>query len=368
MKKIILSLVVSLLLVPVAQAAMVLSDYGNRIAQNYTQVIAPINFIAEADNEITAEFGMNLLVDPYLYILWSDEETITASGTAVDEGRLDAEVTPVYSNDKKSVYIPINSDLMNGEVITLTGLAMRGYDRDFSNRYLGLDINGDLITDFSDLSGYKVDSDIRTDQTIPYPVYDVDYEINEAMTELTITWTNPPDYDLVSHNVERVITRDGQTSLMQLILDGVYSDTFRDEDVQEGDEITYYIYARDRRNVGEAYELFAVVEPAPIEEPVEEPVEEPIVEPVVEETELEELDRLLNYYGIRYSIKCMPSGVAVPTNDSACLWARIDLIYAQELLGVSNIDTSLTDFDIHLMTIRRQYPEARYLDNCKGGP
>jgi hypothetical protein len=61
----------------------------------------------------------------------------------------------------------------------------------------------------------------------------------------------------------------------------------------------------------------------------------------------------------------MPSGVAVAENNSACLWARIDLIYAQEKTGEEKVPgLALTERDLELMASRRKWPEMRYEDNC----
>jgi hypothetical protein len=61
----------------------------------------------------------------------------------------------------------------------------------------------------------------------------------------------------------------------------------------------------------------------------------------------------------------MPSGVAVAENNSACLWARIDLVYAQQITGEELVaGVALTDRDLELMALRRQWPEARYEENC----
>lgn len=61
----------------------------------------------------------------------------------------------------------------------------------------------------------------------------------------------------------------------------------------------------------------------------------------------------------------MPSGVPAAVNDSACLWARIDLVYTQNTLSEEDVDTELTDWDLELMEKRLKYSEARYVDNCE---
>ena len=146
-------------------------------------------------------------------------------------------------------------------------------------------------------------------------------------------------------------------------MSSIFTEEYIDEDIQVGDSIDYKIYAKDKRNDGEYFTL--TVNVTPIGEETEEPAEEPAEEPVVEPTdELDQLASLLNYYKVRYNIKCMRNGIPALQNDSACLWARIDLVYAQEKLGKSDIDTSITDYDITLMSNRLKYPEQRYQTNC----
>lgn len=363
MKKILASLVLNLFIISSVSAATIASDYGNVISQNYVHTIAPIVITAESDFEITSADGINLILDPDLYILWNTIDTISVSGTAVENNHIADEITPEYSDDYKILHIPILTDFEDGESVKLNNIQMRSYDREFSARFIGLDLDGDFVADFTDINGYRVSNNIRTDQTPPYPVTNVQYILNDNKTSLAVNWNNPPDYDVISINIERTLTRNNVTGPPMLILSSIITDEYIDNDIQAGDSVVYKIYAKDRRNNGEAYE-FTVNVISDEEEPIEEPAEEePVPEPTAE-TELEELDRLFNYYKIRYAIKCMPSGVPVPENDSACLWARIDLVYAQELLSRFNVDTSLTERDVYLMGIRLQYPEKRYQDNC----
>ena len=199
MKKIIISLAFSLAFVSIANAATIASDYGNIMSQNTTEIIAPIVITAGSDSEITAEHGINLILDPYLYILWNAVDTVDASGTAVTSGHMSAQITPEYLDGYKVLYIPVSEDLVSGESVTLNNVQMRSYNREFSARFMGLDLNGDLIADVTDINGYRVDADSRTDQTPPYPVTDVEYTLNSDKTSLTLTWNNPVDYDVVAN-------------------------------------------------------------------------------------------------------------------------------------------------------------------------
>ncbi|MBU0577428.1 hypothetical protein KJ742_06845 [Patescibacteria group bacterium] len=371
MKKFVITLFCTLLIIPTAFAASIVSDYSSTIPQNYYETLAPATITADAEGEITAEYGINILIDVDKYILWNVVDFITASGTAVSEGRVDAEIIPEYLEGYKVLHIPVNSDFAEGEFVTLNGLQLRTYDREISSRFLGLDIDGDFTADVIDINSYKVNTSIRTDNIPPYPIENVEYVINGNLTEIEITWDNPPDYDVTSNYIYRTVTRNGSTGLLETLYENMLMESVTDEDVQEGDEIFYEIYVKDSRNLSEAYELNVTIEepivdgeevsgpgqsPAPSEE---ESAEEPLSD------EFEALNSLYNYYKVRYSIKCMPSGVPASANDSACLWARIDVLYAQEMLDYDDVDASLSDWDLELMAKRLKYPEARYEDNCE---
>lgn len=59
---------------------------------------------------------------------------------------------------------------------------------------------------------------------------------------------------------------------------------------------------------------------------------------------------------------------AHPSNI-ACLWARINLLYAQETMGEVRIEgLELTAQDLRQMEGRRRWPEMRYERNCENAP
>ena len=237
MKKLALTLIISLLLMPLANAATIFSDYANTFGQNLTRDLAPITITAQADGEITAEHGINLLIDPDRYILWN-KDLITASGTAVDNGRLPASLTPDYMDGYKVLHIPVISNFMNGEQVVLNGLKLRSYDREIGQRYIGLDYTGDKVQEVQDVNSYRVTTDVHTDQTPPYPVTGLSYTVNEALNAVTLTWSNPPDYDIVSIVVEKQVTRNGVTGANNELFINIFTDTVTDKsDVKEGDEI-----------------------------------------------------------------------------------------------------------------------------------
>jgi hypothetical protein len=361
MKKLLVSLALSLVIISNVSAATIVSDYGNNIAQNITQIVAPITITASSASEITAKNGINLMLDSSLYILWNAVDTIEVSGTAVTSGHMSAQVTPEYMKDYKVLHIPVLADFASGESIALNNVQMRSYNRDFSARFIDLDITGDYNADATDINGYKVDVNSRTDQTPPYPVTDVKYTFNSNKTYLTLTWNNPADYDVIAINIDKTLTRDKVTNLPETVLNGIFTEEYTDNNIKVGDSIVYKIYAKDRRNDGEIYTLKVDVTPVD-EEASDGESTEPTEEPT--DVELTQLGNLYGYYKIRYFINCMRGGIAAQANDSACLWARIDVAYAQDKLSKSDISTSITDYDITLLSGRMKYPEQRYQTNC----
>jgi len=291
-----------------------------------------------------------------------DAQSLIFTGNAIDKGRVSLNVQGVFSEDYKSLFIPVISDFEAGDWLQVSGLALRAYDRTFSGRYLGLDLDGDLIPDVSDINAYEVGSTSVSDRTAPYPVTNVSYS-QEANGDVTLTWNRPPDYDYHATIINRTRVRNGQSAVAS-VYDG-FSETFTDTNLAGVTAVSYSLVTKDARgNQGEAVILSIDLTEPVVKEPEEEMMDEEALMDVPED-EADELSRLLSYYNVRYSIKCMPSGVAVAENNSACLWARIDLVYAQEMTGQEKVaGLALSDRDLELMATRRQWPEQRYEDNC----
>jgi len=386
MKKLTIFLIL-LFVFPAITLAAVMNSGGNKFYLNQSKEILPISITAESDDEITAEHGINIIINGYDEILWNDLGNVTATGTAVDNGRVASEVMPVYSNGYRTLHIPVLQNFLGGEEVLINGLAMKIYDETIGQRSLLLDIDGDLAHDVVDSANYWVsDAKTYTDTTPTYPPSDFEAEVADDFSSVVLTWQHPADYDFVSHTMKRNIIRDGKSTL-EFVFERWGSVSYTDINVQEGDIITYELYSLDNRNSSEP--AIVEVELVSAEEPVaccmamtasclactkgiteeeycaqyNDAVDCPVADED-EETEMEMLDRLFNYYGIRYSIKCMPRGIPAPESSSACLWARIDLVYAQELLERDDVDASLSDRDKELMAKRVKYPEQRYQDNC----
>ena len=367
MKKIIISLFALALFAPGVLAATIVSEYQTTIDQNNTQEIAPVLITSTSDGDITAEHGIRILLVPYEKVLWDDADLVI-TGKAKDTGKVNLNVKPEYAEDYKSVFIPVMKDFEAGDWLSIQGLSMRGYDESFNDQLLGLDTNGDKVANVSDINVYYVGRTVRTDITAPYSVRNVEYSRN-ADGSITLNWEHAVDYDFDGTIIDRVRTKGGFTQQAMVYND--FGKSYTDNNLADVTAVTYSLISRDYAgNHGEPVVISIDLTEPVAEEPEEEAVEEEVVEEeeeevVAPESEVQEMSRLLNYYNVRYSIKCMPSGVAVPENNSACLWARIDLVYAQELSGQEKVPgLALSARELELMALRRQWPEMRYQDNC----
>lgn len=363
MKKVILYLLSFALFVPGVMAATIVSDYPTFLEKNELRELAPVIITSTSDDDITAEHGINIVLPEDEWVLWNDTDLVI-TGVAKDNGKVNLNVTPQYASDYKSLYLPVMENFDAGDWLSIEGLQLRAYDDRVPEQALGLDLDGDLVPEISDINIFEVKNDERNDIVTPYPVTNVEYVI-EANGDVTFSWNLPPDYDLDKVIVDRNRIKNGFSQVATVFYN--FDTGFVDSDLDGVTMATYSITTRDvAGNQGSPVTVvidFTAEEP--VSEPEEEPVSEPEEEPAASETEVEELSRLLNYYNVRYSIKCMPSGVAVPDNDSACLWARIDLIYAQEMTGEEKVEgLALSERDLELMASRRRWPEMRYEDNC----
>ena len=385
MKKIILSLLMAALMAPIGYAATIVSEQKTHLSQYETKELSSITITTEQDSEITTANGINLLIDPDKHIMWNANE-VTASGSAVENGRIAATFTPTFTDSYKTLYIPVLADFLADESFTISGLKLRAYDREIGSRFIGLDINGDKVADANDVNSYKVLDDSRQDRTAPYPVTDLNFTINEEKSEIQLSWQNPPDYDLANITIKRTLTRNSQVEPIETLSSGALPNQFTDPSIQPNDIVIYHIYAHDRRNTSEVTEITINVGIATQAEEPETPTqeeeqdveeegssqdstpEEPSKEVEIQPTppvttistkELNQLRSLYNYYKIRYSIKCRK------TTSSACRWAKIDLQYTQEHLDRSDLNISLSEHELALVKQRIKYPEKRYQIYCE---
>ena len=357
MKKFLIVLLAGLCFTPNTFAATIFSSNYNSFYKNETRVLWPITVTATVNGEIGPGNGLNLLFDAdRIKMLWDKVETITASGTAVDNGKIAATITPEYKNDYHVMHIPVLGTFTAGEAVTFTGIKMRAYKNSFERAFLQVDINGDLTSDAEDIARIEVvDQTPVTDRTPPYPPKEFTATLAPDLQSVTLGWLPSPDFDLAGMVLDRFRIRNGNEQNINL-LDQTPLNAYVDTDIRLGDVITYRLRGTDGANLGEFLEKTIEVKAVTSANP---PATEP---PPL--TETEQLNNLFGYYKIRYSIKCHPAGRFVSETDSACLWAKIDLVYAQEKLGKNDVQVGLSYTEKTLIAKRLSFSEARYETNC----
>jgi hypothetical protein len=244
-------------------------SYQSYVRHDFPQIIQPIQITAETAGEVSATHGIRIQIPEELYTTWQREvTTITASGPAVDSGHLSATPAVSYTSDLKAVIIPVVGDWSAGESATLTGLAMRFYDRSNGDRYLTLDLDGDPATvDATDINAIKIRDEARTDTTAPYAVTELLLDQTSA-TAAAIAWVNPPDLDVREIQVERTLVHAGGTQVSSVarvanLTTVIQPDGYTDTDLQIGDTVTYSVRASDGRNQSESATVsLTMVDPA----------------------------------------------------------------------------------------------------------
>jgi hypothetical protein len=362
MKKVIIAFIFVLGYAGAVSAATIGSDDGTTFNKRETKVLPAINIAAETNSDITAEHGIRLFMNWERQVLWDAVDTLSLSGSAVTNGKIPASVKPVYEDNYRTLYIPVTADFASGESVKISGVGLRVYDEWFLTEYIQLDINDDGISDATDINRIQVNDFYATDVTAPYPVTNFKAVLSGDLKSVSLSWQNPPDYDLLGCSLDRTRVRNSLSQQTSLVTDS-YTTGYTDTDIQTGDTLTYSVFCSDGRNFSDKVEQVVEVKAATTGQPATQPTEETSGQPT---DEITQLSNLFNYYKIRYSIKCMPSGVPALQNDSACLWARIDMVYAQEKLSRNEVNTTISDYDKQLMSKRVQYSEARYQTNCVG--
>ena len=359
MKKNILFILAFLLFSPSVLAASFYSDYSIDIDQNQVEELAPVKIISTISHDIVSEYGIHIILEPQEYILWQKTSPVF-NGSAVDSGKI-LQNSIVYSKDYKGIYIPVISDFEIGDTLNIQGLALRAYDDGFSDRYLGLDLNDDLIPDLNDLNSYEVTGDIKTDEMAPYPVQDVTYQINPDKS-IALNWNAPEDYDYDLTSVSRIEIVNGQKT-KNLVYNGFLTDYVDSKVVLDNLEaLSYEFIAIDSHsNWSDPVEVVVDLKSSDVVSSGS-PLSDQQPQTFEEDLLVEKLKKKLNYFYLRYEADCNSEKV----NDYSCLWARIRLIHAQELtrlIIVSNL--TLSQADLGQMAARQKWPEMRYQVHCQ---
>lgn len=145
------------LLVPLAQAATIVSDYSVTLIAGQDRSMAPIMITATKENEIQAAFGMNLIIPEGVEAYW-EPVTPTLRGTALEAGRVPLKVEVVYQERGKVLHIPVNDTFQKTEYLQVADLVVRAEGVGAELR-LGLDLDGDKVPEVQDLKVHLITPD-----------------------------------------------------------------------------------------------------------------------------------------------------------------------------------------------------------------
>ena len=362
MKNLIHKLLAFILLLAWPFTANALDVYGTARRYGYnhgSQPLGDVTFVMDnSQNLLKAQYGVGLLLSPTQWTMWEREvKTLQISGNAVTRGKIAAEVLLTYSNDLKIARWPILADFAVGDEMIISGLYVRVYNRASGPQPLTVDVTGDNIKDYDSLMTIKIDeTDVRTDSTPTYPPEKPEAAIDTNPLGVDLKWVTPLDYDFNVFEIEKSVG-----GVVTLIAAGLGAPRYTDTTVTLGENVTYSIYAKDKRgNRSVPATVSIVVTTAPAEQP---PADSPTISaPLVgvpdnAEDETTLLNRLFSYYKVRYQIKCRNA-------DSACLWAKIDLIYAQNRLNRTDVSISLSERERYLISLRLPFSQDRYQNFC----
>lgn len=280
-------------------AIMQSNSSTNLILYDVPKVLGEINITAEANQEITAEHGIRIIIPSDLYAIWDQEiGSIYASGPAVNSGKLSGTIEAQYpGSTAKTIFIPVLQDFVSGESVQINGLGIRVFNRGNGLRYLQLDLNADGIADTYDLSGIRIDDTAsRSDGTAPGTVSDLKVVQSEEGIP-TLSWTNPPELDIIRADILRKRTRAGVVTETNFYVNLDYTragqmETYIDADVQTGDQLEYLVTVVDYRFNSPAESVLLVA--GEMESTVTEEIPPVIADEEVEE--VSETETILSRY------------------------------------------------------------------------
>ena len=325
-----------------------------------------LTIIAGASSEITKENDLSLILPDGMAIQWNTESnsSIKLSGTATTKVKSE----PTFSEDLYTLTFDVTEDFATDDTLYIEGLMPRTFKKEITSRTIGLDVNGDKMIDVVNVYSFLVKDYAKTDFAAPYKPKEFKVTYNKTAKQVEFSWKNPPDWDFLWTAVKRERWVDGQKEVTE-----IYKGTataYSDSNVSEDEAITYSIYASDKSNNVTSPVEVAIKVGVPAVEPEEE--EEPVVEPEDPKPEEEEgpeqdektaeLKKQLNYYYLRYQIKCEIAGTN--PNSSNCLFSKIDLLYTQNILKEVKAKISLSERELSLLKSRIKWPELTYKKKC----
>ena len=239
--------------------------------------------IADTDgSQITAQNGIRITLPENFFSIYHmtyTEETMAVYGTAVDNGRVDANVKPIFEDKAKTLFIEVREDFQTGEELNISKVFLKDvFASTEGSVYSILEYTPDQTVLNSKYISIRSSS--NENSQIPDTPYNQKVEIIEG-NKVKVSWEDSYDMDITQILFLRGKNSDASGTPYEYIPVG--SEEYIDEDVNIGDTMQYYIIATDGRNrslLGSPLEITVEEYVAPIveEEAVEEKEEAELAE------------------------------------------------------------------------------------------
>ncbi len=183
-------------LMSVSSAAYALTfytqSYNGFFQNNLPSPLNSVNIQADNSGEITAANGLAIIIPDTLKITFDiKNKGIKFSGKALSKVDVD---NYKYSDDGKTLYLPVKADFAKDDVIAMDNVVVRIYQLSTGYEQIGVDTNKDSKIDKIDPNFIRIEqSDAQADVTSPYEVTKFTSKVIEGKT--TLNWVWPPDLD-----------------------------------------------------------------------------------------------------------------------------------------------------------------------------
>lgn len=236
-----LFIILILIFIPLAVKAsgtvsLFMSNWVNLALNEVSYKLPAITITDEGGGNITAAYGVNIILPKDADILWNKNvKQLTVNDILADVN---------YDKTLKTLNIPVSKTFVAGETLVITGQSVMTYGNGSSYKNLTLDINGDNAADATGNNGLQIDATLlRTDQSAPFPIHSLTYKI--INNSVILSWENPPDPDLYTLVLTRIVTRGTSAPISTDIIIDKLTSTYTDASLQAGDKLQYSIRAKD---------------------------------------------------------------------------------------------------------------------------
>lgn len=286
-----------------------------------------ITITQEAGGEYIEAGYLKLILPDSVEMIYNDERMDTEFiiyGTAVDNGRVLETPELLYENGDKELWIPIVDTFLDDEYMVITRIFTEGYHSSTSqSASMTMQIN-DSETTYENTKYFSIKTSGASDNSAPEMPSDI--VVSSSSEGVELTWEDPTDLDLQVIQVLRGVNGAAVSGTAYVSI-GDGEQYFLDDDLDEGDEVSYILRASDGLNYSDNSDEYSTTYTVTVEEEVlvcEEGYEEDggacvtiEEEPACEEG-YEELDGVC--ITIEEVLTCEDGYEAI---EGACIWIEV---------------------------------------------